>query len=205
MKKFFLIVLMLFIILPLCFSEDNTFDYHDYDWNYTGSGAGVIGGDGRSRSFLVYFNLADTERSDLYCKIGFSQLPFIKGSDIKGYDGNNLQMTWTRWNADKTVTLKASTYAYWHVVVEGNHTLSLKLTPSTGASVKCSYNQYSDDTKGSSFELDSSEAAKGKLVTFTKIGRHYGSTLIDIEATVNTFSYTNDVLCTMTLILETGT
>ena len=200
MKKFFLIVLMLFIILPLCFSEDNTFDYHDYDWNYTGSGAGVIGGDGRSRSFLVYFNLADTERSDLYCKIGFSQLPFIKGSDIKGYDGNNLQMTWTRWNADKTVTLKASTYAYWHVVVEGTHNLRLKLTPSTGANVKCSYTQYSNEEKDSSGELD-----PDILVTFTKIGRHYGSTLIDIEATVNTFFYTNDVLCTMTLILETGT
>ena len=202
MKKIILIVLLLLIMLPPCFSEGVT---NVYDWKYNGSGAGVIDGDGKNRNFLVYFNLADTERSDLYCNIGFSQLPFIKGSDIKGYDGNNLQMTWVNWGADKTVNLKASTYACWHVVVEGNHTLSLKLTPSAGAIVKCKYSQYSNETKGSSFELDSSKAVKGTLVTFTEIGRHYGSTLIDIEATVNRFSYTNDVLCTMTLILETGT
>ena len=135
MKKIILIVLLLLIMLPPCFSEDVT---NVYDWKYNGSGAGVIDGEGKNRNFLVYFNLADTEKSDLYCNIGFSQLPFITGSDIKGYDGNNLQMTWVNWGADKTVNLKASTYACWHVVVEGNHTLSLKLTPSAGAIVKLS-------------------------------------------------------------------
>lgn len=196
MKRIVLLLILLLFVLTLSFAED----INIYDWKYTGSGAGVIDGNGKNRSFLVYFNLADTERSDLYCRIGFSQLPFIKGSDIVGYDGNNLQMTWGGWNADKTVTLKASTYAYWHVVVEGTHNLRLKLTPSTGANVKCSYTQYSNEEKDSSGELD-----PDILVAFTKIGRHYGSTRIDIEATVNTFSYSNDVLCTMTLILETGT
>ena len=202
MKKIILIVLMLLIMLPPCFSEDVT---NVYDWKYNGSGAGVIDGDGKNRNFLVYFNLADTEKSDLYCNIGFSQLPFIKGSDIKGYDGNNLQMTWDDWGTGETVTLTASTYAYWHVVVEGAHTLSLKLTPSTGASVVCTYNQFTDETKGESKELDSTAKTKNTLVSFTKIGRHYGSTLVEIKATVNTFNFTNDVLCTMTMILETAT
>ena len=202
MKKIILIFLMLLIMLPPCFSEGVT---NGYDWKYNGSGAGVIDGDGKNRNFLVYFNLADTEKSDLYCNIGFSQLPFIKGSDIKGYDGNNLQMTWDDWGTGETVTLTASTYAYWHVVVEGAHTLSLKLTPSTGASVVCTYNQFTDETKGESKELDSTAKTKNTLVSFTKIGRHYGSTLVEIKATVNTFNFTNDVLCTMTMILETGT
>ena len=202
MKKIILIVLLLLIMLPPCFSEGVT---NGYDWKYNGSGAGVIDGDGKNRNFLVYFNLADTEKSDLYCNIGFSQLPFIKGSDIKGYDGNNLQMTWDDWGTGETVTLTASTYAYWHVVVEGAHTLSLKLTPSTGASVVCTYNQFTDETKGESKELDSTAKTKNTLVSFTKIGRHYGSTLVEIKATVNTFNFTNDVLCTMTMILETGT
>ena len=202
MKKIILIFLMLLIMLPPCFSEGVT---NVYDWKYNGSGAGVIDGDGKNRNFLVYFNLADTEKSDLYCNIGFSQLPFIKGSDIKGYDGNNLQMTWDDWGTGETVTLTASTYAYWHVVVEGAHTLSLKLTPSTGASVVCTYNQFTDETKGESKELDSTAKTKNTLVSFTKIGRHYGSTLVEIKATVNTFNFTNDVLCTMTMILETAT
>ena len=51
--------------------------------------------------------------------------------------------------------LKRNIMLLWHVVVEGNHTLSLKLTPSTGASVKCSYNQYSNPFN-SSFESESS-------------------------------------------------
>ena len=143
MKRIILIFIMLLSVLIPCFSEGVT---NVYDWKYDGSGAGVIDGDGKNRNFLVYFNLADTEKS-LYCNIGFSQLPFIKGSDIKGYDGNNIQMTWVDWGADKTVNLKASTYACWHVVVEGNHTLSLMLTPSDGAIVKCKYSQYSNEKK----------------------------------------------------------
>ena len=119
MKKIILIFIMLLSVLIPCFSEGVT---NVYDWKYNGSGAGVINGDGKNRSFLVYFNLADTEKSDLYCKIGFSQLPFIKGGDIQGYDGNKLQMAWNGWGDNKTVNLKASTYIYWHVVVEGNHT-----------------------------------------------------------------------------------
>ena len=202
MKKIILIFIMLLSVLIPCFAEGVT---NVYDWKYNGSGAGVIDGDGKNRNFLVYFNLADTEKSDLYCNIGFSQLPFIKGSDIKGYDGNNLQMTWDDWGTGETVTLTASTYAYWHVVVEGAHTLSLKLTPSTGASVVCTYNQFTDETKGESKELDSTAKTKNTLVSFTKIGRHYGSTLVEIKATVNTFNFTNDVLCTMTMILETAT
>ena len=204
MKRIVLFMMVASIFIFNLFSEREILN--SYDWEYTGSGAGVVDGSGgKERNFLIYFNLADTDRNDLYCKIGFSQIPFIKGSDIKGYDGNNLQMTWKDWGASETVTLTASTYAYWHVVVEGAHTLSLELTPSTDASVVCKYNQFTDETKGESKTLNATAETKDTLVSFTKIGRHYGSTLVEIEATVNTFNFTDDVLCTMTLILETST
>ena len=196
MKKNILIVLMLLIMLPPCFSEGVT---NVYDWKYNGSGAGVINGDGKNRSFLVYFNLADTERSDLYCNIGFSQLPFIKGGDIQGYDGNKLQMAWNGWGVNETVKLKASTYIYWHVVVEGNHKLRLELTPSTGADVVCTYSKFNNETKVTAPDTDD------YVVKFTEIGRHYGSTLLNIDATVNKFSFTNNVVCTLKLVLESGT
>ena len=196
MKKIILIVLLLLIMLPPCFSEGVT---NVYDWKYNGSGAGVINGDGKNRSFLVYFNLADTEKSDLYCNIGFSQLPFIKGGDIQGYDGNKLQMAWNGWGVNETVKLKASTYIYWHVVVEGNHKLRLELTPSTGADVVCTYSKFNNETKVTAPDTDD------YVVKFTEIGRHYGSTLLDIEATVDTFSFTNNVVCTLKLVLESGT
>ena len=196
MKKNILIVLMLLIMLPPCFSEGVT---NVYDWKYNGSGEGVINGDGKNRSFLVYFNLADTEKSDLYCNIGFSQLPFIKGGDIQGYDGNKLQMAWNGWGVNETVKLKASTYIYWHVVVEGNHKLRLELTPSTGADVVCTYSKFNNETKVTAPDTDD------YVVKFTEIGRHYGSTLLNIDATVNKFSFTNNVVCTLKLVLESGT
>ena len=196
MKKIILFFLMLLIMLPPCFSEGVT---NVYDWKYNGSGAGVINGDGKNRSFLVYFNLADTEKSDLYCNIGFSQLPFIKGGDIQGYDGNKLQMAWNGWGVNETVKLKASTYIYWHVVVEGNHKLRLELTPSTGADVVCTYSKFNNETKVTAPDTDD------YVVKFTEIGRHYGSTLLNIDATVNKFSFTNNVVCTLKLVLESGT
>ena len=196
MKKIILIFIMLLSVLIPCFAEGVT---NVYDWKYNGSGAGVINGDGKNRSFLVYFNLADTEKSDLYCNIGFSQLPFIKGGDIQGYDGNKLQMAWNGWGVNKTVKLKASTYIYWHVVVEGNHKLRLELTPSTGADVVCTYSKFNNETKVTAPDTDD------YVVKFTEIGRHYGSTLLNIDATVNKFSFTNNVVCTLKLVLESGT
>lgn len=196
MKKIILIFIMLLSVLIPCFSEGVT---NVYDWKYNGSGAGVINGDGKNRSFLVYFNLADTEKSDLYCNIGFSQLPFIKGGDIQGYDGNKLQMAWNGWGVNETVKLKASTYIYWHVVVEGNHKLRLELTPSTGADVVCTYSKFNNETKVTAPDTDD------YVVKFTEIGRHYGSTLLNIDATVNKFSFTNNVVCTLKLVLESGT
>ena len=196
MKKIILIFIMLLSVLIPCFSEGVT---NVYDWKYNGSGAGVINGDGKNRSFLVYFNLADTEKSDLYCNIGFSQLPFIKGGDIQGYDGNKLQMAWNGWGVNETVKLKASTYIYWHVVVEGNHKLRLELMPSTGADVVCTYSKFNNETKVTAPDTDD------YVVKFTEIGRHYGSTLLNIDATVNKFSFTNNVVCTLKLVLESGT
>ena len=196
MKKIILIFIMLLSVLIPCFAEGVT---NVYDWKYNGSGAGVINGDGKNRSFLVYFNLADTEKSDLYCNIGFSQLPFIKGGDIQGYDGNELQMAWNGWGVNETVKLKASTYIYWHVVVEGNHKLRLELTPSTGADVVCTYSKFNNETKVTTPDTDD------YVVKFTEIGRHYGSTLLNIDATVNKFSFTNNVVCTLKLVLESGT
>ena len=196
MKKIILIFIMLLSVLIPCFAEGVT---NVYDWKYNGSGAGVINGDGKNRSFLVYFNLADTEKSDLYCNIGFSQLPFIKGGDIQGYDGNELQMAWNGWGVNETVKLKASTYIYWHVVVEGNHKLRLELTPSTGADVVCTYSKFNNETKVTAPDTDDF------VVKFTEIGRHYGSTLLNIDATVNKFSFTNNVVCTLKLVLESGT
>ena len=76
MKRIVLFMMVASIFIFNLFSARTVLN--SYDWEYTGSGAGVVDGSGgKERNFLIYFNLADTDRNDLYCKIGFSQIPFI--------------------------------------------------------------------------------------------------------------------------------
>ena len=159
-----------------------------------------------SSSFEVYFDLTDDNTSDLYCDMGFSKTPLSNGNTTP-YDGNSIQATWKSIEtiADVTsVNLTASTYAYWHVVVPSKYKISLKVTPSSeNVSVKCSYYPYSDGKKAAS-ATDNTKANPDPIVSFSKAGRFMGSTEITIDASLEEYSFVDDVFCTLTLVLETN-
>ena len=162
-----------------------------------------------SESFTVYFDLNDTDTSDLYSNIGFSKTPFSNGN-ITSYDGNTLQASWKGMQTsggETSVSLSATTYAYWHVVVTGNYKISLKKTPSSDkVAVKCSFFAYEDDNKGSLSGNDyrTSETTI-PIAVFSKAGRFYGSTEITIDAKLKEYAFVDDVFCTLTLVMEVGT
>ena len=159
-----------------------------------------------SSSFEVYFDLTDDNTSDLYCDMGFSKTPLSNGNTTP-YDGNSIQATWKSIEtiADVTsVNLTASTYAYWHVVVPSKYKISLKVTPSSeNVSVKCSYYPYSDGKKAAS-ATDNTKENPDPIVSFSKAGRFMGSTEITIDASLEEYSFVDDVFCTLTLVLETN-
>ena len=159
-----------------------------------------------SSSFEVYFDLTDDNTSDLYCDMGFSKTPLSNGSTTP-YDGNSIQATWKSIEtiADVTsVNLTASTYAYWHVVVPSKYKISLKVTPSSeNVSVKCSYYPYADGKKAAS-ATDNTKENPDPIVSFSKAGRFMGSTEITIDASLEEYSFVDDVFCTLTLVLETN-
>lgn len=162
-----------------------------------------------SESFKVYFNLNDTNTSDLYSNIGFSKTPFSNGNTTS-YDGNTLQASWKgiqTSGGETSVSLSATTYAYWHVVVPGKYKISLKVTPSSDkVAVKCSFFAYEDDNKGSSSDNDySASETTIPIAVFSKAGRFYGSTEITIDAKLKEYAFVDDVFCTLTLVMEVGT
>lgn len=164
-----------------------------------------------SSEFKVYFNLGDTNTSDLYCDIGFSRTPISNGS-ITAYDGNTIQAAWNRIETTSGVTsvnLTASTYAYWHVVVGSAQKIRLDITPSSKiVAVKCTFSSYEDGTKSSSIKtidstVKSEEPDYKTVVSFTTPGRFMGSTELTIEAVLKEYAFTDDVFCTLTMVLET--
>ena len=153
-----------------------------------------------SENFTVYFDLNDADTSDLYSNIGFSKTPFSNGNTTS-YDGNTLQASWKGIQAsggETIVSLSATTYAYWHVVVPGNYKISLKVTPSSDkVAVKCSFNAHEDDNYSASETII-------PIAVFSKAGRFYGSTEITIDAELKEYAFVDDVFCTLTLVMEVG-
>ena len=162
-----------------------------------------------SESFTVYFDLNDTDTSDLYSNIGFSKTPFSNGN-ITSYDGNTLQASWKgiqTSGGETSVSLSATTYAYWHVVVPGNYKISLKKTPSSDkVAVKCSFYAYEDDKKKALLSVNDYSASETiPIAVFSKAGRYYGSTEITIDAELKEYAFVDDIFCTLTLVMEVGT
>lgn len=196
MKKISLFLMIILIPSILLFAEEGSELSNQWDKNSkTGSS-----------SFEVYFDLTDDNTSDLYCDMGFSKTPLSNGNTTP-YDGNSIQATWKSIEtiADVTsVNLTASTYAYWHVVVPSKYKISLKVTPSSeNVSVKCSYYPYSDGKKAAS-ATDNTKENPDPIVSFSKAGRFMGSTEITIDASLEEYSFVDDVFCTLTLVLETN-
>ena len=188
-----LIFLILIHVSVLLFATNNQWDRNK--------------GEG-SESFLIVFDLTDTTNvSDLYTDIGFSRTPLSNGS-YTSYEDEKLTMTFD--GIDEKVSpivakMSATTYAYWHMVIGVGTTISLKISPKSGASVQCSFNGYTDSTKNSIKTVTGfvTTETSYNLVSLTKIGRSLGSTEISIEAKLTNYSYTDDVICSLTLVTTT--
>ena len=191
MKKLYLFVIILHISF-LVFATNN-------QWNKdqkTGE-----------ESFLVVFDLTDSDHSDLYSDIGFSRTPLSNGS-YTTYEGGTLTMEFEEIDTNGSTAvakMSASTYAYWHVVVGSGTIIYLKISPKPGAVVGCKFYGYTDENKNTSKTetgLVSSET-EVQLLVINKIGRILGSTEINIEAKLSNYYYTDDIICNLTLVTKT--
>ena len=191
MKKLYLFVIILHISF-LVFATNN-------QWNKeqkTGE-----------ESFLVVFDLTDSDHSDLYSDIGFSRTPLSNGS-YTTYEGGTLTMEFEEIDTNGSTAvakMSASTYAYWHVVVGSGTKIYLKISPKPGAVVGCKFYGYTDENKNASKTetgLVSSET-EVQLLEINKIGRILGSTEINIEAKLSNYYYTDDIICNLTLVTKT--
>ena len=191
MKKLYLFVIILHISF-LVFATNN-------QWNKeqkTGE-----------ESFLVIFDLTDSDHSDLYSDIGFSRTPLSNGS-YTTYEGGTLTMEFEEIDTNGSTAvakMSASTYAYWHVVVGSGTKIYLKISPKPGAVVGCKFYGYTDENKNASKTetgLVSSET-EVQLLVINKIGRILGSTEINIEAKLSNYYYTDDIICNLTLVTKT--
>ena len=191
MKKLYLFVIILHISF-LVFATNN-------QWNKdqkTGE-----------ESFLVIFDLTDSDHSDLYSDIGFSRTPLSNGS-YTTYEGGTLTMEFEEIDTNGSTAvakMSASTYAYWHVVVGSGTKIYLKISPKPGAVVGCKFYGYTDENKNTSKTetgLVSSETTV-QLLAINKIGRILGSTEINIEAKLSNYYYTDDIICNLTLVTKT--
>ena len=190
-----LIFLILIHISVLLFATNNQWDKGE---DGTGSG---------KEKFLVVFDLTDSNVSDLYTDIGFSRTPLSNGS-YTSYNDGKLIMTFNKIDdSDSSVVAKmsATTYAYWHVVINAETTISLRISPNPGVAINCSYYGYSNDTKNVEETKTGfiKTEASNEMVKLTKIGRSLGSTEISIEAELTNYYYTDDVICTLTLVTKT--
>ena len=81
MKKLYLLIFIL-QITTLLFATNNQWDKDQRKGN---------------ESFLVVFDLTDTDHSDLYSDIGFSRTP-LSGGSYTSYEGGTLTMTFNSIN-----------------------------------------------------------------------------------------------------------
>ena len=191
MKKLYLFVIILHISF-LLFATNN-------QWNKDQQKG--------EESFLVVFDLTDSDHSDLYSDIGFSRTPLSNGS-YTTYEGGTLTMEFEEIDTNGSTAvakMSASTYAYWHVVVGSGTKIYLKISPKPGAVVGCKFYGYTDENKNTSKTetgLVSSETTV-QLLAINKIGRILGSTEINIEAKLSNYYYTDDIICNLTLVTKT--
>ena len=191
MKKLYLFVIILHISF-LLFATNN-------QWNKDQQKG--------EESFLVVFDLTDSDHSYLYSDIGFSRTPLSNGS-YTTYEGGTLTMEFEEIDTNGSTAvakMSASTYAYWHVVVGSGTKIYLKISPKPGAVVGCKFYGYTDENKNASKTetgLVSSET-EVQLLVINKIGRILGSTEINIEAKLSNYYYTDDIICNLTLVTKT--
>lgn len=210
MKKIFVIIFFIISISSIFASVVNP---DDYQWTPTkDSSDKVVGGSG-SKDFTMYFVLA-AEDNSTYTDVGFSSTPFNTTTGaVTKYENNSLLMNASinATTSPVSVDLTGQMYSYWHVAIEKPYKIQLTVEPKKNVSVTGSYTQYTQGTGGTFTSKtiniqDKSEnpitvATTFDLVSFTKLGRHLGSSLISIEANVTNAYFEDDVVCVLTLSL----
>ena len=208
MKKIFVIIFFIISISSIFASVVNP---DDYQWTPTkDSSDKIVGGSGR-KDFTMYFAL-DAEDNSTYTDVGFSSTPFntTTGAVIK-YENNSLLMN-TSFNTKTSpvsLDLSCQMYSYWHVAIEKRYKIQLTIEPKENVSVTGTYTQYTQGATGSfssstvTIQNESknpiTSATTFDLVSFSKLGRHLGSSLISIEANTTTAYFADDVVCVLTL------
>ena len=208
MKKVFILVFSFFYISLIFASEVNV---SDYQWTPTRDESETITGGSGSRDFTMYFILSSEDNST-YTDVGFSSTPFntTTGSVTK-YENNSLLMNASinTSTSPLSIDLTGQMYSYWHVAIEKPYKIQLTVEPKANVSVTGTYTQYTQkpDSSFSSSSVKIENKSKNPittattfdLVTFSKLGRHLGSSLISIEANTTTAYFVDDVVCTLTL------
>lgn len=195
MKKVFL---FLFIILIASTSFVFAESLDPNEWEDPSNGYG-------HRDVVINFKLADGDGST-YKDVGFSasSLNMSTGAVTK-YENNSLAMSYVL-NAS-SMDLSATTYAYWHVAIEKPYKIQLVVTPKEEATVSGTYVEYiqssaSGDASYASYNRSfpaSNTARTFDLVTFTKLGRQMGASIVTINSTITNANFPDNVVCTLTL------
>ncbi|MDD6881060.1 MAG: hypothetical protein PUE18_05745 [Firmicutes bacterium] len=196
MKKT-LIFLSFILVLISAFASE--VDSSAYQWNATKDSDGKITGGSGTREFNMYFSLSAGDNST-YTDVGFSSTPLNTTTGaVTKYENNSLVMNASinTSSSPYSIDLKCQTYLYWHVAIEGQYKIQLTVEPKDNVSVTFTNN--SEVIQESDKPITSSKAFD--IVSFSKLGRHLGSSLISIEANTNTASFPDDVVCVLTLSL----
>ena len=210
MKKLLFIILLILLVVSIFASENNV---SDYQWTPTKDENETITGGSGSRDFIMYFILSSEDNST-YTDVGFSSTPFnTTTGTVTKYENNSLLMNASinPSTSPLSVDLTGQIYSYWHVAIEKPYKIQLIVEPKANVSVTGTYTQYtqgSDSSFSSSTVLIQNEsknpitsATTFDLVSFSKLGRHLGSSLISIEANVTNAYFEDDVVCVLTLSL----
>lgn len=208
MKKVLFIILIILLVVSIFASEINV---SDYQWTPTRDENETITGGSGSRDFIMYFILSSEDNST-YTDVGFSSTPFNTTTGaVTKYENNSLLMN-SSINTSTfplSIDLTGQMYSYWHVAIEKPYKIQLIVEPKANVSVTGTYTQYtqgSDSSFSSSTVIIQNEsknpitsATTFDLVSFSKLGRHLGSSLISIEANTTTAYFADDVVCVLTL------
>lgn len=208
MKRILLIVFFIISIVSVFASEVNV---EDYQWTPTRDSDNKITGGNGSRSFIINFILS-AEDNSTYTDVGFSSTPLNTTTGaVTKYENNSLLMNASinATTSPVSVDLTGQMYSYWHVAIEKPYKIQLTVEPKKNVSVTGSYTQYTQGTGGTftSKTINIQDKSKNPitsattfdLVSFKKLGRHLGSSLISIKANTTTAYFADDVVCVLTL------
>lgn len=210
MKKIFVIIFFIISISSIFASVVNP---DDYQWTPTKDSSDKIVGGSGSKDFTMYFVLA-AEDNSTYTDVGFSSTPFNTTTGaVTKYENNSLLMNalFNTKTSPVSLDLSCQMYSYWHVAIEKPYKIQLTIKPKKNVSVTGTYTKYTQGSD-SSFTSTSVTIKDGSdnsitsattfdLVSFSKLGRHLGSSLISIEANATNAYFEDDVVCVLTLSL----